>query len=68
MPARDGGRICGDADECDSTCLADLSQSQLDGLRQGPIPTLGRCASVYPVFGCLAVVAKGEVNNVLCLD
>lgn len=70
MPARDGGRICGDSDECDSTCLAQLSPAQTDQLRQGGTTptTLGRCAPVYPVFGCLAVVEKGRVHGLLCLD
>lgn len=70
MPARDAGRICGDADECDSTCLAKPTPAQLDRLRSSgvTIAILGRCASVYPVLGCLAVVEKGEVNGLLCLD
>jgi len=70
MPARDAGRICGDADECDSTCLAKPSQAQLDRLRRtgATLSTLGRCAPVYPVFGCIAVVEKGAVHGLLCLD
>jgi hypothetical protein len=70
MPARDAARICGDADECDSTCLARLSQAQIDRLRQtgATLTTLGRCATVYPVFGCLAIVEKGQVHGLLCLD
>ncbi|MBK8084184.1 MAG: hypothetical protein IPK28_10310 [Devosia sp.] len=70
MPARDAGRICGDADECDSICLATLSQAQSDRLRRGGsnLSTLGRCAPVYPVFGCIPVVERGVVGRLLCLD
>ena len=69
MPARDAGRICGDADECDSTCLAKVSGSQVEILRRGgTVPTLGRCAPAYPVVGCIAVVEKNEVRRLLCLD
>jgi hypothetical protein len=69
VPTRDAGRTCGDADECDSTCLAKLSTAQIDVLRQGAtIPTLGRCAPAYPVVGCLATVERGAVQGLLCLD
>ena len=69
MPARDAGRICGDSDECDSTCLARLSSSQIEFLRRGgTIQTLGRCAPAYPAIGCLAIVERNEVRGLLCLD
>lgn len=69
MPAGDAGRICGDADECQSTCLAKLSSTERDRVMHGgTVRKLGRCAPVYPVLGCLATVTHGAVNGILCLD
>ncbi len=69
MPARDAGRTCGDADECDSMCLAKLSAAQMDIIRRhGVVRTLGQCAPAYPVMGCIAIVGQGRVQRVLCLD
>lgn len=69
LPTADANRICGDDGECESSCLAELSQGQLDRLQRGvAVPTLGRCAPVRPVVGCIAVVRRGTVDALLCLD
>lgn len=69
MPANDADRVCGDADECESTCLATLSEDERDHLMKGgSVHTLGTCAPVYPIVGCLAVVRHGAVDGLLCLD
>lgn len=69
MPTADAGHVCGDDNECESFCLADLTDKQRDLIRQGNrLRTLGRCAPVSPVFGCLAIVRQAEVRGLLCLD
>jgi len=69
MPATDAGRICGDADECESSCLATLNPSQIDRVRHGEsIRSLGHCASARPLVGCLAIVRRSVVDAIVCLD
>lgn len=68
MPAAAAGRICGDADECESTCLATLNPAQIGRVQHGEsIRALGRCAPARPLVGCLAIVRQGVVDAI-CLD
>jgi hypothetical protein len=71
MPTHDGGRICGDNEECEGLCLAALSREQRDRLMRGArqkLPMLGKCTPVTPVFGCMAIVKQGLVTGLLCRD
>jgi hypothetical protein len=71
MPTHDGGRVCGDNDECEGVCLAALTQAQRDRLMRGArqkLAILGKCTPITPVFGCMAIVEKGFVTGMLCRD
>lgn len=73
MPTRDGGRICGDNEECEGLCLAELTPAQRDVVRRWTrgaqkLPILGKCTPHMPVFGCLAVVERGAVTGIMCRD
>lgn len=70
VPTRDGGRVCGDNDECEGMCLADLTSAERGKVmrERQVLVMLGRCTPQKPVFGCLAVVEKGQVKGVLCRD
>ena len=69
IATRDGGRICGDADECEGLCLAPLTPGQRDLLRKHvKLSILGKCTATMPVFGCMAIVNEGFVSGLLCKD
>lgn len=69
LPTIDGGRLCRDDGECEGSCLADLTEAQKDRVISGrPVKAAGTCTAVIPVFGCQAVVEKGYVEGILCLD
>jgi hypothetical protein len=70
VQTRDGGRTCGDNDECEGMCLADLTDQERGKLKgkRAALSRLGRCAPYHPVFGCLAMVEKGQVRGVVCRD
>ena len=69
LPTIDGGRLCRDDGECEGSCLADLTQAEKDRVIRGrPVKAVGTCTPVIPVFGCQAVVEKGYVEGILCLD
>jgi hypothetical protein len=69
MPTHDGGRLCGDNDECEGRCLAALTPAQTEQLRaHQPVSALGTCTPVVPVFGCQAAVDKGLVRHIICMD
>jgi hypothetical protein len=65
----DAGRYCRDAGECASTCDAELTKEQHDIVFSGrPVRTGGACWGVTPLIGCHAMVEKGWVQGVLCID
>jgi len=70
MPTHDAGRICGDDDECEGMCLADLTQAERDKLRtkRVTLSKLGHCTPYVTVFGCMAIVRKGRVTGLMCRD
>ncbi len=69
MPTVDAGRTCGDDGECAGTCIADLSKQRRDRvIAGGMVRTLGRCTPARPAIGCLAVVKRGYVDTIICLD
>ena len=69
MPTHDGGRPCADIDECEGSCLADLTPAQRDLLMQREkLEILGKCTPSSPVFGCMALVKEGFVSGLLCKD
>lgn len=69
MPTEDAGRTCGDAGECQGTCLADLSKAQQHAVKNGrSVSTLGKCSPAIPIVGCHAIVHQGVVRQIVCLD
>lgn len=69
VPTRDAGRTCADNEECEGYCLAALSRSQIDLVRQHrSLAIQGACTVHMPVFGCMAIVRQGLVRSIKCLD
>lgn len=70
VQTHDGGRVCGDNNECEGMCLADLTSAERYKLmrERRALVTLGHCSPYQPIFGCIAVVEKGLVRGVLCRD
>ncbi len=69
VPTRDGGRTCGDGQECEGTCLLDTKgdRSKMFGTRpQGP--ATGVCTRARPVFGCMVEVTRGRIGRRICRD
>jgi hypothetical protein len=70
VPTRDGGRTCGDTEECEGMCVADLTpaeRNQLSRMRVA-LTKLGHCTPYSPVFGCMAIVRKGRLTGLTCGD
>jgi hypothetical protein len=69
MPTHDGGHVCADTGECEALCLAALTPAQRDLLgNRRKLKLLGKCATVAPLFGCLAIVNQGYVTGLECRD
>jgi hypothetical protein len=71
LPTRDADRACGDSNECEGPCLAELSTEEKRSLMRGQGPglsRLGKCAARVPVMGCVAKVERGVVRHVICFD
>ena len=69
LPTVDAGRFCGDEGECEGTCVAELTPDEKKRVLRGePVPSAGACTSAVPAFGCMAIVERGFVNGILCLD
>jgi hypothetical protein len=70
VPTQDGGRVCGDDDECEGMCLASLTPAERDLLmrKKTPLAKSGHCTAHTPIFGCLAIVKQGLVTGLMCRD
>ncbi len=70
LPTSDAGTVCSDSSECESLCIADLSQADRDRLMRGKvtIETTGKCAPWRIVVGCIPRVEEGKVTGLLCID
>ena len=70
VPTLDVDRTCGDEEECEGTCLADLTTGERDRLRKGAVTLVkrGRCSKYVQTYGCMAVVRKGRVKGLTCRD
>lgn len=65
----DGGAVCTDSEQCEGSCLADLTSAEEDSVNAGnPLKKEGSCSEWSMVVGCLAFVEDGYVNNIMCLD
>jgi hypothetical protein len=70
LPTTDAGETCSDSDECESLCLADLTEEQKSQVNRGDLwlRTTGQCAAWQSLAGCLAPVENGVVSSILCID
>jgi hypothetical protein len=70
LPTADGGRACQDSGECTAgACLADFKAGEYDRAWAGEsFAVAGQCATHAPLVGCLAMVDRGVVNGILCID
>jgi len=69
LPTADAGRVCSDSSDCEGTCLAGLTDSQMNDARAGKsIKITGACTPWRITVGCQARVQSGKVEGILCLD
>ena len=68
LPTKDAGKECSDSSECEGFCLVYLTPEQESQIAAYPISIKGKCASWKITVGCLALVDKGKVNGITCLD
>jgi hypothetical protein len=69
MRTGDGGKPCFDSSECESLCIADLSEVDLGAARAGrEIIANGTCSSWRINLDCNAVVSFGRVKGIICSD
>ncbi|MFA6355314.1 MAG: hypothetical protein WCW65_02725 [Candidatus Paceibacterota bacterium] len=72
MPTSDGGKVCSDQNECEGSCLANLSNEDRLNLEKTDGPDFiyknGQCTSWKMNIGCNAFVYEGKVSSILCVD
>lgn len=68
LPTSDGGKPCSDTDECEATCLAQLSDSERARAMHGEkVAAEGKCSGWKVIVGCQAFVNHGQAT-LICLD
>ena len=69
LPTSDAGKRCLDSASCEGTCLAALTQDELDAvMRENKvILAAGKCSAWRIVVGCIGTVENGVVRAI-CLD
>ena len=68
LPTSDAGKECSDSDDCEGSCIAELSKEDQDKARQGVVYTKGKCTAWKITLGCQAFVEDGKVRGILCVD
>ena len=68
MPLPDAGRTCGDSGECLGDCLGDRDRVKAARKAGRSLAMTGQCSAVKPLFGCLAIIRRGQAGGVLCRD
>ncbi len=68
LPASDSGKTCSDSRQCESYCVAELSDMGKEKLKNGPFYTTGTCYRYKPAVGCHNVVMDGAVTGTLCVN
>jgi len=69
LPTSDGGKACNDAGDCEGTCVAKLTQSQMDAVKKGTaFKASGKCTGWRINVGCQAIVHGGNVKGLICVD
>jgi hypothetical protein len=66
----DAGKTCSNQNECESACLADLTQEEQNRIidQKEIVETDGSCTSRLLIYGCNAYVNDGKVDGILCVD
>lgn len=69
LPTTDGGRLCTDSSQCESMCLAELTDQQKRALESGltVAGVTGKCAEWSIVVGCNSIV-QDDTAVVICID
>ncbi len=70
FPTSDSGKECSDSDECEGDCLAELSNEERRKITYNDeiIYTMGKCARMQRMAGCMARVKEGKVDSIICDD
>lgn len=69
LPTSDAGKECSGYDECEGSCLADLSEDEQSKVAQGIVVyTKGKCSAWKITVGCLTLVEEGKVSGIICID
>jgi hypothetical protein len=71
MPTSDAGKKCLDSDECEGSCIPELSEDEINKLLENVevIQAKGKCTAwKIDSSGCHYFVENGEVGPRLCID
>ena len=69
----DAGKVCNDSSECESECIAQLSENEKREVNEKAakgqaIAKQGKCSKLGINVGCHAFVHKGQVPGIVCVD
>lgn len=68
LPTFDAGKQCSNSNDCEGSCLAELSKEDWDKAAKGIVYTKGKCTAWKITVGCQAFVENGKVEGILCVD
>ena len=68
LPTSDAGKECSSSEECEGSCIAELSGEDWEKAIEGAVYIKGNCTSRRIIVGCQAFVEDGKVNGILCID
>jgi len=68
LPTSDAGKECSDSDECEGSCIAELSEEDWEKAIYGVVYTKGKCTAWIITIGCHPFVEDGKVEGILCVD
>jgi len=68
LPPSDAGKECSDSDECEGSCIAELSEEEWENAIHGVVYTKGKCTAWKITVGCRDFVENGKVEGILCVD
>ena len=68
MPTKDAGKACYESNDCEGTCIAELSKEEQEKVKKEVLYTNGKCSAWKINYGCLPFVEDGKVDRIICLD
>lgn len=64
----DAGKECTSSNQCEGSCIAELSEEDRNEAIDGVVYTKGKCTEWRLVDGCHPFIEDGKVKGILCVD